>query len=90
MRLKVSSTEWTLKLLMRIPFVKDLIQMVTLVSNGWPERGASAIKQIKSRLRSVMNDELLRCLLMISMNRPKPRSDAAEMFLMPCDYMGKT
>ena len=57
------------------------IAMVTPVSNAWPEQGASAIKRIKTRLRSVMADDMLRCLLMISMNGPEPGTDAADEFL---------
>ena len=86
MKLKVSPTEWALKYLMRNSGDSDYslvmqivkIAMVTPVSNAWPERGASAIKRVKSRLRSSMSDDMLCCLLMISMNGPEPGTDAAE------------
>ena len=54
---------------------------MTPVSNAWPERGASAIKRIKNRLRSSMSDDMLCCLLMISMNGPKPGTDEADRLL---------
>lgn len=40
------------------------------VSNAWPERGASKIKLIKSRLRSRLKNDLLNSLLQISVNGP--------------------
>ena len=40
------------------------------VSNAWPERGASKIKFIKSRLRSRLKNDLLNSLLQISINGP--------------------
>mgnify|MGYP001799720426 CR=1 FL=1 len=36
------------------------------VSNAWPERGASAVKRIKSRLWSSMSNQMLEALLQIS------------------------
>ena len=89
LKLKISPTEWTLKHLMTNSsdseyfLINEIIKiaMVTPVSNAWPERGASAIKRIKSRLRSVMSDETLNCFLMISMNGPKPGTVAADDFL---------
>ena len=89
MKLKISPTEWALKYLMRNSSDSDYslvieivrIAMVTPVSNAWPERGASAIKRIKSRLRSSMSDDMLCCLLMISMNGPEPGTDAADRLL---------
>ena len=66
--MKFSPTDWALKYLMRnsndseynlvIKIVR--IAMVTPVSNAWPERGASAIKRIKSRMHSTMNVDMLR------------------------------
>lgn len=40
------------------------------VSNAWPERGASAVKRIKSRLQSSMSNQMLEALLQISINGP--------------------
>ena len=40
------------------------------VSNAWPERGASAIKRIKTRMRSTIKD-MLEALMQISINGPE-------------------
>ena len=41
------------------------------ISNAWPERGGSAIKRIKTRLRSRLSDKMLESLLHISINGPE-------------------
>lgn len=41
------------------------------VSNAWPERGASALKRIKTRLRSSLSQEMLAALMQISINGPQ-------------------
>lgn len=41
------------------------------VSNAWPERGVSAIKRVKSRLRSSLKEDMLRGLLQVNINGPK-------------------
>lgn len=40
------------------------------VTNAWPERGASAVKRIKTRLRSLLKDDMLNVLLQVSINGP--------------------
>lgn len=40
------------------------------VSNAWPERGCSALKRVKTRLRSRLSVEMLQTLLAISINGP--------------------
>ncbi|CAB4031119.1 Hypothetical predicted protein, partial [Paramuricea clavata] len=40
------------------------------VSNAWPERGASAIKRLKTRQRSNLKNDMLRSLLHITVNGP--------------------
>ncbi|KAL9969607.1 hypothetical protein ACROYT_G021840 [Oculina patagonica] len=40
------------------------------VSHAWPDRGASNIKLIKSRLRSRLKNDMLSSLLQISINGP--------------------
>jgi hypothetical protein len=40
------------------------------VSIAWPERGASALKRIKTRLRSRLKDDMLSGLLQVSINGP--------------------
>ena len=41
------------------------------ITNAWPERGASAIKRIKTRLRNRLKNDMLNSLLQISVNRPE-------------------
>ncbi|XP_068680268.1 zinc finger protein 862-like isoform X2 [Montipora foliosa] len=40
------------------------------VTNAWPERGVSAVKRIKTRLRSLLKDDMLNVLLQVSINGP--------------------
>ena len=40
------------------------------LTNAWPERGASAVKRMKSRMRSTMKNDMLNGLIHISMNGP--------------------
>ena len=44
--------------------------MCILLSNAWPERGASSIKNIKSRLRSRLTNEMLEGMLQALINGP--------------------
>ena len=44
------------------------------VSNAWPERGASQLKLIKTRIRSQIKNDLLASLLHISINGPVPHT----------------
>jgi hypothetical protein len=41
------------------------------VSNAWPERGASTIKRIKTRLRSTLKQDMIMTLMNVSINGPK-------------------
>ena len=41
------------------------------ITNAWPERGASAIKRIKIRLRNRLKNDMLNSLLHISVNGPE-------------------
>ena len=50
-------------------FIADVCRTAP-VSNAWPERGASAIKRIKTRLRSLLKEETLNSLLQVSINGP--------------------
>lgn len=80
MKVKVLATEWTLQQIMQrfsgpaseYPLVTDIVKIaiVTPVTNTWPERGASAIKRTKTRLRSRLKNDLLNGLLMLSINGP--------------------
>ena len=40
------------------------------LSNCWPERGGSAIKRIKTRMRSRLTDDMLNALMHVSINGP--------------------
>ena len=46
------------------------------VSNSWPERGASALKRVKPRLRNRLKNDMLQALLQVSINGPAVESDA--------------
>ena len=41
------------------------------VSNAWPERGCSAVKRVKTRLRKRLSVEMLQTLLAITINGPR-------------------
>jgi len=47
------------------------------VSNAWPERGASALKRLKTRLRNSQKKEMLESLLHISINGPPVKESEA-------------
>ena len=84
-KVKQTATEWSLRYIVNdyqgqefsliIKYAK--IAITVPVTNAWPERGASAVKRIKSRLRSTMKMDLLNALLMISMNGPTNYSKEA-------------
>ncbi|KAK3745838.1 hypothetical protein QZH41_004302 [Actinostola sp. cb2023] len=40
------------------------------VSNAWPERGASAVKRLKTRLRSSIKNDMLEALMHVTINGP--------------------
>ena len=83
--LDVTPTEWSLQRLLSMRteyghFYPKLVWIAEIIlslptSNAWPERGASAVKRIKSRLRSSMTNQMLEALLHISINGP-PVSEA--------------
>ena len=50
----------------------------TAISNAWPERGASQLKLIKTRIRSQIKNDLLASLLHISINGPVPHTEACD------------
>ena len=57
------------------------IGITVSVANAWPERGASAIKRIKSGLTSTMKLDLLNALLMILINGPTSNSNEAMLII---------
>ena len=82
-KLKESSTEWALQSIINNytdePGCEKIVQFakvacVTPVTNAWPERGASAVKRIKSRISSTMKNDLLNGLMHISINGLKANS----------------
>ena len=79
MKLKSTPTEWALFRTVRtfssnedLTMIYEIakVALVTPVTNAWPERGASAVKRVKTRFRSQMKDDLLNSLLMITINGP--------------------
>ena len=72
---ETTSAEWCLTRLMKLIFPALVyIAEVCLsmpVSNAWPERGYSASKRVKTRLRSRLREEMLQTLLLITINGPK-------------------
>ena len=50
-----------------IVFLAEICQS-TPVSNAWPERGASVVKRLKTRFRSQIKEDMLMCLMHISIN----------------------
>ncbi|XP_078346379.1 zinc finger protein 862-like [Oculina patagonica] len=81
----VTPTEWSLKRLLSMRteyghFYPKLVWIAEIIislpmSNAWPERGASAVKRVKSRLRSSITNQMLEALLHITINGP-PVSEA--------------
>ena len=73
-------TEWLLEHMLSlqstyIHLCPNLLQLAEVcftlpVSNAWPERGASAIKRLKTRLRSNLKNDMLTSLLQITVNGP--------------------
>ena len=57
-------------------FVPELLCLAEVcmslpVSNAWPERGASAVKRLKTRLRSSLKGDMLESLMHITSNEPE-------------------
>lgn len=81
-------TEWCLSRILQMrcalgslyPCISKIAEVALAlpVSNAWPERGASKIKLIKSRLRSRLKNDLLNSLLQISINGPDLFSKESE------------
>ena len=40
------------------------------ITNAWPERGASGVKRIKTRLRNRLKNDMLNSLTHVSINGP--------------------
>ena len=54
------------------------------VSNAWPERGASALKRIKKRLRSRLSNSMPQSLMQMSINGPPINSTETEDIIEDC------
>lgn len=73
-------TEWLLKNMLIVqstcqylcPCLLELAEICLSlpVSNAWPERGASCIKRLKTRLHSKMKNDMLEALMRITINGP--------------------
>ena len=84
----ITPTEWSLKRLLSMRteyghFYPKLVWIAEIIlslpmSNARPERGASAVKRVKSRLRSSMTNQMVEALLHISINGP-PVGEAQEL-----------
>ena len=48
------------------------------ITHAWPERGANAIKRIKTRLRNRLKNDMLNSLLHISVNGPETGANIAK------------
>jgi hypothetical protein len=91
---KLSPAEWVLKQLCkqkysyRGPFPLMIVIVESLlvipVSNAWPERGASKVKLIKTRLRSLMKADMLNSLMHVSFNGPPTSSQACTSLIKKC------
>ncbi|KAJ8319047.1 hypothetical protein KUTeg_004138 [Tegillarca granosa] len=77
---KQTPTEWLIMTLVNNPVAyKNMEEVIKLakiaclipVSNAWPERGARALKVIKTRLRSPLKNDMLFSLLQVAINGPK-------------------
>ena len=76
-----TTTEWCLTRLITLKTFYSLVFPAIVpiaevclsmpVSNAWPERGSSALKRVKTRLRSKLNVEMLQALLAITINGPQ-------------------
>ena len=51
------------------------------ISNAWPERSGSAIKRIKTRLRSRLSNKMLQSLLHISINGPEISTEECDQLI---------
>ena len=54
------------------PLIVELakVALSAPITNAWPERGASAVKRIKTRLRNRLKNDMLNSLLHVSINGP--------------------
>ena len=78
---KLTSLQWALQTIVEAahfyPKLSSIAEaiLVVPVSNAWPERGASCLKRIKSRMRSRLSNNMLNALLSVSINGEKSGSE---------------
>ncbi|CAG2187378.1 unnamed protein product [Mytilus edulis] len=79
----LNTTEWLLLQLLRNPtfenFYPSLIPIAAAavaipITNAWPERGASSLKNIKTKLRNRLGEAMLENILHVCINGPAPES----------------
>ena len=85
---KLSCAEWVMQQLVKqkfsyrghFPLMISVVEalLVIPVSNAWPERGASKVKLIKNRLRSLLKGDMLNSLMHISLNGPSATSEEGQ------------
>ena len=81
---RTTTTEWFLLHLLKnkssfvtfFPLLLYIAEVVVSlpVSNAWPERGASAVKNVKTRLRSRLQNDMLQAILAVGINGPGVQS----------------
>ena len=80
--------EWSLQRVMKLkseygyfyPLIVELAEVALSapITNAWPERGASAVKRIKTRLRNRLKNDMLNALLQVSINGPAVETPEAK------------
>ena len=89
LKLKEAASEWALRYIVK-GFREDNLFIFIFVrvskdsfnqTSYKPERGASAVKRIKSRMRSKIKNDFLNFLLHISINGPPANSKEADQLL---------
>ena len=80
---KITATEWLLNQLVRnksfcnfypsIVFIAE-VALALPVSNAWPERGASALKNVKTKQRNRLTSHMLDSILHVCINGPPVES----------------
>ena len=81
---KITTTEWFLLHFLQnkssfVTFFPHLLYIAEVivslpVSNAWPERGASAAKNVKTRLRSRLQNDMLQAIPGVEINGPDVQS----------------
>ena len=81
---KLSCTEWVMQQRFsyqgHFPLMISVVEALLFipVTNARPERGASKVKLIKNRLRSLLKGDMLNSLMHISLNGPSVTSEKGQ------------